>query len=327
MSDATSDWPSSNSPFEEPMARSIKQGIEISNAHLTICLARKDNGATQLIMYNNYKLVDDALMVMAGNRTEEMASQPVFTGFKVAKFDLMATKLERFKILVSTHYDSTTDEYKLIFGANLNRFYEGTYAQRANSVNALAIAMDLHLVLLAAAIEVRAYHDDLTGTTTTQHTEIDDVSTSSINIRKQLMVCAGVMDQNLGYAKVMNATILDVNTRRANIDSWFPLNLIRVHATTGFTETVNAMMTKYLGTKTFKPGEKVKVTVVGASLNIGTSYDRTHAATRFITFNDGAPVTIDPFTSTWDLTQHNWVATNLDGTNPSHVVFEFVKAV
>ena len=322
-----SDWPFSSNPFGDPMSKTIKHGIEISIAHEAICFARKGLGATELIMYNNYKTQNDALLVLAGIRTGEITAMPVYTEVKVNYYVQMAGKLEHFKIIVSPLYDSTTTEFKLIFGLNLDRFYHGTYAEIANAIEAMAVTMDAYVSLNAAAVEVRAYHTQLIDSGSDQHTEFDDAAMSSVNIKKQLMTCAGVMDQNLGYAKVLNATIADETVRRANIDSWFPLDLIRKGPATGFTEAVKSLMTVYLGTKTFKTGEKVKITVVGASLNIGTSYDRKHAAIKFVTFNDGVPVTVDPFSGVWDLTQHNWVATNLDAGAASHVVFEFVKPV
>ena len=313
----------SDNPFYGPMTSNIKNGINISTRHRDICYARRLDGATELIMFNNYDAVHHALIDIAGVRTGDKTTQPVLTGIKENYFDQMPAKLRGFKNAVIPTYDTETDEFKMIFGENLNRFYRGGYTSIANCVNAMAGVMHTYAGIGTVETAVIAYYNQLIGAGVNQHVDMSDVEGDSAAIIAQLAICAGVMDQNLGYAKVLNATNPDIIDRKAKIDSWFPLDIIQQHEPPGFEKNIPVSITEYLGTKTFKPGDKVLVTIIGASVNIGTSYDRKHAAIKFVTFNDGAPVLVDPFMVNWDLTQHNWVATNLNPDHTSHVSFTF----
>jgi hypothetical protein len=314
----------SDNMFWDPMTLIIRNGINISVRHRDICFARKGDGLIQMTMYTNYEAVHTALMITAGLQTGDRTSQGVFTGIKVDYFDQMQSKLTGFKNdVILAGYPSTSDEFKLIFGLTVTRFYHGMEVEKSNCVKSMADVMHDYVSLTAIEANVRVYYNQLIDSSSSQHTVMSEITGNSADIIAQLGICAGVMDQNLGYAKVLNATNPDRVAGKALTDSWFPLDLIHQYVTQGFEKGVPVSITEYLGTKTFKPGDHVLVTIVGASVNIGTSYDRKHAAVKFVTFHDGVPVLVDPFGGEWDLSQHNWVATNLDATHASHVSFTF----
>ncbi len=322
-------WPGSDNLFWNPITRGIVASVEISYAYLTILDGKRTEGATQLLMYNDYLPRHNNLEAKSGLKGSDLMSQKGYTAAVVDNFDLIQGKLSHFQDeTVVAGFGTGSFVFKQIWGVNLNRFYRGSRVSKEGAFSSTATSMSPYPALAALAIEIRAFHDtELVGAVHSQHLKMESVNTDQTAVLDAQINCAKGMDKGLGWAKILFADEAVVADRERKIDSCFPLALIKRHKNLEHLGIVSAGAFKEIVLHGFKVGEKVKIMVDGPEdllfmLMPTSKYPCPPTALKVV-----AGTTIEDLaTILGDLANRHLMVTNTSLTDASHYDLTIIEA-
>ncbi len=259
------EWTGSDNLFEYSITRGIVASVEIAYGYDSILFAKKGDGATQLLMYNDFHPRMLNLEAKTGIKGSDVNAKLVLSGIAEEKFDLMKSKLDKFEDeMITLGFGRNSAEFKSVVGPNRNRFYQGHRTSIENAVLAYSMSMAPYAPMNALALEVKAFHDtDLVGSVHNQQVKTTNVTTDQTVILDAQMDCARGMDKGLGWAKILFADEPIKEERVRKINSCFPLALIKRHTSLEHLGLVNGGTFHQVILHGFKPGEKVYIEVDG----------------------------------------------------------------
>lgn|ERR1017187_707118 len=315
-------WDGSKLHLKEPCLRSVANCIGVIGYHNNQLFIRQTESADILARYNEMNPKYLNLLDVTGHRIGGEETSKTYTGVLVGEFKDMSPNLTHYKELTTPVFAKGTLGYNLIWGANLNRFYDGVRGQIMLALKAMSEQMALTTALGTLAAEVMDYYNTLKDSQTTQHGEFGGLTGDTIAINAAVKACYLQGERDLGWFKFSDFDNEDYVTL---INAWFPINLIKSPVDKfEYTHDVAVKSFDKICIHTPKAGEKYKITVVGAPIQFCSSYDSKHPCTAGFTVSEGAPVIIDP-SALGNLLWKYIMVTNLSLTLTSHYVFEIIK--
>jgi hypothetical protein len=317
-----SGWTGAMNPFIKSMERSVAIAVLIVSYHLSRLLAHKDEGVWQLAMYNDFQTQANNFITMAGTKSGDLETQTVLTGVFESVFQDMAVKLGELDDLVRPVHGVHTNEYNLIWGRTLNRFYHGTYEDRIGALTTLAADMttytvpDGNIAVLAYIAEINAAHLAQRNRMTKEGNDAIAVNELRTTLTRKLYKNLGGLIFNFG----------DLADCEAKVKKYFPLNLVGDHFQKGHYQLIVPKGEfRRICIHTFKEGEMVFVSASGANVWISLADNADHAVYEGYLANDNDPQTIAPAVI-GDLEKKYLIATNANLEESCDLIFNIIKS-
>jgi len=315
-------WTGGKNPIKFSMEQSVDNSTGITRYVLIRFDAHKGDSPAMLAMYNELKPPAETYLDLVGDRTGDESAQVQLTGIVKLKIKEMAPSLKKFNRLVLDIYEEDSDEYKLIWGANRNRFYRGSFESRIQALTGMAAEMTTQAVPLGTAA-VSTFKTELLAKYGTQQTRMNKVDGDTAEIitqrdflSKLIFKCLGVLIQ--AYGLLDNSEEL--------IKQFFPLNLMGNRIVFGHHQLLVPMGSfRRVCIRTFKHGDTIEVLVIGGDVWLAlTNNSNNPAATGYLA-KDGNKVIITP-EDMGDIADKFVMATNVNLTKTVDLIFNIIKA-
>ncbi len=317
-----SGWLGSRNPFKRPMEESMENAVNISVYELEKYLAWKDNADPGFMaMYTDVKADIESLIEMNGQQEEKSTISGAQTDDLEALFTDMKPNLDEFDGLTRAIHAKGSLDYNSIWGANRYRFYKEGYQQRIAALTGLASNMTTFGVPLGAAA-VTAYKEQLRLRRLAQHTAIGAGVDNSIAMKALVKILVKKFNKCRGWLNFHYAMADDCE---AQVDSFFPLNLLRDHSNNGHYQLiVPSGDIRKVCIHLFKAGEMVELIIGDKDVWICTADDSHHPCTTGYLAIAGSHEIVDP-TVFGDLTKKFVMGTNNNLTGSTDVIFNIIK--
>jgi len=315
-------WTGGKNPIRFSMEKSVDNSTGITRYFLIRADANKGVSPAMLAMYNEFKVPAEAYLDKVGDRTGDESAQVQLTGIVKVKIKEMAPNLKKFNRLVLDIYEEDSDEYKLIWGKNRNRFYNGSFESRIEALTGLAAEMTTQAVPLGATAVLNAKTELLAkyGTQQTRMNKVDADTAAIISQReyliKLLFKCYGVLIQTYG---------LNDNAEEL-IQQFFPLNLMGNRIVFGHHQLLVPMGSfRRVCIRTFKKGDTIEVLVIGGDVWLALTDNSDNPVTSGYLAKDGMKAIITP-EDMGDIADKFVMATNVNLTKTVDLIFNIIKA-
>jgi hypothetical protein len=234
----------------------------------------------------------------------------------------MSPNLDNFDSLTRDIHPVNSEDYRIIWGANRNRFYTGNYQGRLAELKALADVMTAKSVPLGATA-VMDYHASIIAHHNEQQKTMTKVGNDAKEVEKYRQILIQKLYKNCGGLIFHFGDDEDCQTK---VNGYFPLNLLGDRSIKGHYQLIvpKAEFRK-IGMHTFKAGEKVEITATGADVWLSMADNSNHSIASGYKAVNGATVNIDPLLL-GDLTKKYIIATNVNLTTSCDLILNINKA-
>jgi len=315
-------WSGVSNPFENPMNASIPNSVGIVTYVNEMLYAHKGDGPLQLAMYNDFSVPAGAYIALFGDRTGDQAAQVELTDIFKIEFKDMAAQIKKFKKFVLDIYDEDSDEYRIIWGKNLNRFYRGSYDSRIGALQGLATKMTEKTVPLGAAA-VLAFRTNIITKHATQHVGMDQVGNDTNSVYSSRKVLIKKLNKVRG---ILLGIYGDDDDCEAKVKRFFPVNLLGNRFVPGHHQLlVPKASFRRVCIHLPKKGETYEALVTGGDVWVATADNSNNPVASGYLFKDGVKVIIDP-EDIGDITKKFIMATNVSLTTTVDLIFNIIKA-
>jgi len=304
------------------MMRSLPIAVAIVIYHLSRLFVHKGDSAMHLAMYNDFATPANSFISKAGEKKGDFVTQITLTGFFEAEFKDMKMKLDHFEDLTRAIHGKNTKEYKLIWGATRDRFYNGSYADIVGYLNSLATAMDAQGVPLGKA-DVLAYITEINDIHLEQQTGIDKVGTDRLSVNALRKILIKKLDKNLGGLKYLYG---DNDNCKEEVELFFPINLLGDRSERGhYQQIVSAAGIEKVAIHEYVEGDMAEILVTGGDAWLALGDNADNPITTGYLAKDGTRVTIN-WKAMGDITKKVVIVTNASMVNSIDLIFNIIYA-
>lgn len=316
-----SGWQGASNAFIKPMEQSIENAGNIVIFHLSRLDTHKTEGTWQLAMFNDFKVPANSFLTLTGQQAGDKQAQVVLTEDFESEFKDMHTKLDEFDSLVRIVLPVNSTGYNLIFGRNRDRFYQGSYQMRIDSLAGMATEMTAQTVPDAATATL-AYRDEIIGKRATQSTRMTKVGTDGTSVDTLRQTLIKKLNKNLGGLKF---NFGDEDNCQEIVNKYFPLNILGDRSVKGHYQLIVPKSDfRKVAIHLFKEGEMVELEIGDADVWISMADNANSPVPSGFRAIAHSVVTVNPVMF-GDLTKKYIIATNVNLTISTDLIFNIIK--
>ncbi len=312
-----------SNPFEIPMNVSIPNSVGIVRYHLIRAEAHKGDSPLILAMYNDFSVPANQYIDLFGDRTGDKSTQVILTDIFKLEFKDMSKNLKKFNQLTLDVLDVDSDDYRLIWGFNRNRFYKGSYESRLAALAGLAkIMADKNVPLGATA--VLDYRTDIINKHNAQQVGMDLVGNDTGAMYALNHILTKKLNKNRG---VLFSLYGDDDDCEDKVKKFYPLNLLGSRSEFGHNQLIVPHSDfRRVCIHLPKEGETLDVLATGGDAWIALGDNANNPITSGFLAKDGVQTKGLKFDALGDITKKFIMATNVSLSNSCDLILNINKA-